>query len=150
MSALGDGCAGPVTDLLAEPVDDGAVRAALAAPAVPAVRAVRAVLDRDDGVRTPLGLLGDGELRYLALALVLLTGPGVLEVDPVGEVPAALQTLTVLADGFDRALDVRQATALAHLAGRMCERGHIRLVGAVSDASRVEGVPGARVVELDA
>lgn len=135
VSALGEGCTGPVTDLLAEPAGDGLVRA---------------VLDRGDGVRTPLGLLGDGELRHLALALVLLTGPGVLEVDPVGEVPAALQSLTVLADGFDRAQDVRQATALAHLAGRMCERGHIRLVGAVSDASRVAGVRGARVVELGA
>ncbi|UUU30343.1 ATP-binding protein [Streptomyces sp. CA-210063] len=134
VAALRDGCAGPVLDLLAEPLRDGAVRA---------------VLDRGDGVRTALGLLGDGELRYLALALVLLTGPGVLEVDPVAEVPAALQTLTVLADGFDRALDPWQALELMRLAARMCERGHIRLVGAVSDASWAAGVAGVTVVDLN-
>ncbi|MCL6731298.1 ATP-binding protein [Streptomyces neyagawaensis] len=110
---------------------------------------VRAVLDRGDGVRTPLALLGDGELRYLALALVLFTGPGVLEVDPVAEVPAALQTLTVLADGLDRCLDPRQRAQLLCVAARMGERGHIRLVGAVSDASWAAGVPGATVVHLD-
>ncbi|MGW0822958.1 ATP-binding protein [Streptomyces sp. NPDC002845] len=132
--AVHAGCAGPVTDVRAESLGDGTVRA---------------LLDRGDGVRTPLGLLGDGELRYLALALVLLTGPGVLEVDPVGEVPAALQTLTVLADGFDRALDARQTGELVRLAARMCERGHIRLVGAVSDASWAAGVEGVTVVDLD-
>lgn len=134
VAALRDGCRGPVLDLLAEPLRDGAVRA---------------VLDRGDGVRTELGLLGDGELRYLALALVLFTGPGVLEVDPVAEVPAALQTLTVLADGFDRALDPRQGLELLRLAARMCDRGHIRLVGAVSDASRGAGVAGVTVVDLN-
>ncbi|MER5410954.1 ATP-binding protein [Streptomyces sp. NPDC002769] len=139
VAAVRAGCTGPVADVLAEPLGDGTVRA---------------LLDRGDGVRTHLGLLGDGELRYLALALVLLTGPGVLEVDPVGEVPAALQTLTVLADGIDRGLDVRQAGELVRLAARMCERGHIRLVGAVSDAVRVcgadglDGVEGVTVVDL--
>ncbi|MDX2824368.1 ATP-binding protein [Streptomyces ipomoeae] len=134
VAAVRDGCVGSVADLLAEPLADGVVRA---------------VLDRGDGIRTALGLLGDGELRYLALALVLFTGPGVLEVDPVAEVPAALQTLTVLADGFDRSLDPRQTTELVRLAARMCERGHIRLVGAVSDASRAAGVAGVTVVDLD-
>ncbi|MFG2368432.1 ATP-binding protein [Streptomyces mirabilis] len=133
VTAVRAGCAGPVTDVLAEPLGDGTVRA---------------LLDRGDGVRTHLGLLGDGELRYLALALVLLTGPGVLEVDPAGEVPAALQTLTVLADGLDRGLDARQAGELVRLAARMCERGHIRLVGAVGDAVRVCEVPGVTVVDL--
>lgn len=61
----------------------------------------------------------------------------------------ALQTLTVLADGFDRALDPRQALELVRLAARMCERGHIRLVGAVSDASWAAGVPGVTVVDLN-
>ena len=137
VDAVRAGCAGPVHDVLAErPVGgfDGTVRA---------------LLDRGDGLRTPLGRLGDGELRYLALALVLLTGPGVLEVDPAGEVPAALQTLTVLADGFDRDLDVRQREGLVRLAARMCERGHIRLVGAVSDASWAAGVRGVTVVDLE-
>ncbi|MFD1658724.1 AAA family ATPase [Streptomyces caeni] len=132
-SAVGAGCAGRVVDLLAEPLGDGTVRA---------------LLDRGDGLRTPLELLGDGELRYAALALVLLTGPGVLEVDPAGEVPAALQTLTVLADGLDRCMDRRQARQLLELAARMCERGHIRLVGAVSEASWAAGVEGVTVVDL--
>ncbi|WP_229703299.1 AAA family ATPase [Streptomyces albiflavescens] len=134
VAAVRAGCAGTVTDVLAEPLGDGTVRA---------------LLDRGDDVRTHLGLLGDGELRYLALALVLLTGPGVLEVDQAGEVPAALQSLTVLADGFDRCLDARQTGALVRLAARMCERGHIRLVGAVSDASWAFGVAGVTVVDLE-
>lgn len=137
VAAAGAGCAGPVTDVLAEEVrQDG-------------VGGVRAALDRGDGVRTDLGRLGDGELRYLALSLVLLTGPGVLEVDPAGEVPAALQTLTVLADGLDRALDPLQRRELLGLAAAMCERGHIRLVGAVSDASWATGTEGVTVVHLD-
>ncbi|MFD4564283.1 AAA family ATPase [Streptomyces sp. NPDC058467] len=134
VAAVRVGCAGPVADVAAEPVGDGTIRV---------------FLDRGDGVRTHLGLLGDGELRYLALALVLLTGPGVLEVDQAGEVPAALQALTVLADGFDRCLDARQAGELMRLAARMCERGHIRLVGTVSDASCAFGVAGATVVDLE-
>ncbi|MFF6994580.1 ATP-binding protein [Streptomyces sp. NPDC008313] len=133
VAAVRAGCAGEVADLLALSPGDGRVHA---------------VLDRGDGVRTPLGLLGDGELRYLALALVLLTGPGVLEVDPAGEVPAALQTLTVLADGLDRGLDARQTRELVGLAVRMCGRGHIRLVGAVADASWAAGTAGVTVVDL--
>lgn len=132
-AAVREGCAGPVTDVRADRVADGRVRA---------------VLDRGDGVLTHSGRLGDGELRYAGLALVLLTGPGVLTVDRPGEVPDALQTLTVLADGFDRALDVRQREQLLGLAARMCDRGHIRLLGAVSDASWARGVAGATVVDL--
>jgi hypothetical protein len=128
------GCAGPVTDVCAEPLGDGTVRA---------------VLDRGDGVRTALGRLGEGELRYLALSLVLLTGPGVLDVDAAGEVPAALQTLTVLADGLDRGLDVGQRGELLRLAARMCERGHIRLAGTVSDASWSTVADGITVVDLE-
>ncbi|MFH9177442.1 ATP-binding protein [Streptomyces albogriseolus] len=134
VDAVRVGCAGPVADLLAEPCAGG--------------RLVRAVLDRGNGVRTTLRRLGDGELRYTALALVLLTGPGVLEADVPGEVPDALRCLTVLADGLDRAQDPAQRAALLALAARMCERGHIRLVGAVSDATWAAGVPGATVVHL--
>ncbi|MFF3904804.1 AAA family ATPase [Streptomyces sp. NPDC001848] len=134
-AAVAAGCPGQVVDLLADPLGDGTVRA---------------LLDRGDGQRTPLKLLGDGELRYVALALVLLTGPGVLEVDPAGEVPAALQTLTVLADGFDRRMDRRQVQELLRLAARMCERGHIRLVGAMSEVPRAAGADGVTVVDLSA
>ncbi|MBK6012930.1 AAA family ATPase [Streptomyces sp. MBT53] len=133
VTAVRTGCAGAVADVLAEPLGDGLIRA---------------VLDRGDRARTGFERLGDGELRYAALALVLLTGPGVLEVDPPGEVPAAMQTLTVLADGLDRALDVRQRAELLRLAARMCERGHIRLVGAVSDASWADRIEGVTVVHL--
>lgn len=135
VDAVRAGCAGPVTGLLAEPYDSG--------------RLVRALLDRGDGTRTELRRLGDGELRYTALALVLLTGPGVLDTDVPGEVPAALRTLTVLADRLDRSLDRGQRTQLLRLAARMCERGHIRLTGAVSDASCARAVPGVTVVHLD-
>lgn len=129
VSAVRAGCAGAVADVAAEVLGDGTVRG---------------VLDRGDGVRTELGRLGDGELRYLALSLVLLTGPGVLEVDPVGEVPAAMQTLSVVVDGLDRGLDPVQRGELVGLAARMCERGHIRVVGAVSDLAGV--VAGAGTV----
>jgi energy-coupling factor transporter ATP-binding protein EcfA2 len=133
VAAVRTGCAGPVTDVLAELLTGGEVRA---------------LLDRGDGTRTDCGRLGDGELRYLALALVLFTGPGVLEVDTAGEVPAALQTLTVLADNLDRGLDPGQRAELLRLAARMCDRGHIRLVGAVSDASWAAGADGVTVVHL--
>ncbi|MFF8424812.1 ATP-binding protein [Streptomyces sp. NPDC016566] len=128
------GCAGPVTDLVAEPLGDGTVRA---------------LLDRGDGFRSDLARLGEGELRYVALALVLLTGPGVLDMDTPGEVPDALRTLTVLADGFDRGLDPGQRRALLGTAARMGERGHIRCVGAVSDASWAAGTEGVTVVHLN-
>ncbi|MEV2232397.1 ATP-binding protein [Streptomyces phaeochromogenes] len=146
VDAVRAGCAGPVRDLLAERQPGGIGRIGGVGGTD---GTVQALLDRGDGLRTPLGRLGDGELRYLALSLVLLTGPGVLEVDTAGEVPAALQTLTVLADGFDRDLDVRQREGLVRLAARMCERGHIRLVGAVSDASWAAGVGGVTVVDLE-
>ncbi|MCF3125063.1 ATP-binding protein [Streptomyces arenae] len=134
VSAVRAGCAGPVVDVFAQQTADGALEA---------------YVDRGGGVRTPLGRLGDGELRYLALALVLLTGPGVLAVDPVAEVPEAYQTLSVLADGFDRRLDARQTRALGELAARTCGRGHIRLVGAVRDASWADDASGVSVVDLE-
>ncbi|MEU7047770.1 AAA family ATPase [Streptomyces eurythermus] len=135
VEALRVGCAGPVADLVAEPLAGGTVRA---------------LLDRGDGVRTSLARLGDGELRYLALTLVLLTGPGVLDMDVPGEVPDALRTLTVLADGFDRSLDPVQRRELLLTAARMGRRGHIRCVAAVHDASWAAGTPDVTVVHLNA
>jgi hypothetical protein len=130
VNALRAGCAGPVADLFADVPEEESDRGR-----------VRAVLARDpahesghDACRTPLEWLGDGELRYAALALVLLTGPGVLSMDPVQEVLPARQALTVLADGLDRGLDVRQTAELIALAVRMGERGHVRLLASVSDA----------------
>ncbi|MFF1956448.1 ATP-binding protein [Streptomyces sp. NPDC058220] len=131
------GCAGPVTELAVERLADGTVRALLA---------------RDtSGARaaTPVERLGEGELRYLALALVLLTGPGVLAMDQAVELPPELRSLTVLADGFDRSLDRRQARELLSLAAAVCAEGHLRLVGAVGDASYARGAAGVTVVDLD-
>jgi uncharacterized membrane protein len=133
-AAARTGCAGAVDDLTVEELANGRVRA---------------LLDRGaTGGATPLGRLGEGELRYLGLALVLLTGPGVLAMDQVAEVPTAYQSLTVLADGFDRCLDPEQARQLVALGAEMCARGHIRLVGTVTDASCARGIGGVTVVDL--
>ncbi len=91
-AAAGAGCAGTVTGPGVERLSDGKVQA---------------LVERGGGHRTPVGRLGDGELRYLALDLVLLTGPGVLAMEAVGEVPSAMQTLTVLADGLAAASEAR-------------------------------------------
>ncbi|MEV6777463.1 AAA family ATPase [Streptomyces syringium] len=135
VAAADAGCRGAVEALTVEELDGGFVRAVLA---------------RKAGATTPLERLADGELRYLAHCLVLLTGPGVLAVDQAAEVLPALQTLTVLADGLDRCLDERQARELVGLAARMCERGHIRLVGTVRGAVAEEAAraAGASVVDL--
>ncbi|MGW9122977.1 ATP-binding protein [Streptomyces sp. NPDC055663] len=135
VAAAHAGCAGPVTALGVERLPDGSLRA---------------VLGRGGGPATPVGRLGDGELRYLALALVLLTGPGVLAVDAAGEVPPAMQTLTVLADGFDRDLDGRQLHELLSLALSIGAAGHLRLVGTVTEAGAVRAreMPGVTVVAL--
>ncbi|WP_175439231.1 ATP-binding protein [Streptomyces vilmorinianum] len=153
-SVAGAGCAGPVTALGVEELPDARVRAVLERTAAEsgggggggALRGARP----GGRVATPLGRLGDGELRYLALALVLLTGPGVLAMDQLGEVPDAMRTLTVLADGFDRGLDRRQFRELLGLATTICAGGHIRLVGAVGEtaATGARQTPGVSVVDL--
>ncbi|MGW7098667.1 ATP-binding protein [Streptomyces sp. NPDC054838] len=130
------GCAGPVAALDVRPRPDGSVTA---------------LLDRGaTGPATALGRLGAGELRFLALALVLLTGPGVLAVDPAAELLSARQALTVLADGFDLGLDRRQRTELLRLALLSCARGHIRLVAAIGEetAGTARALPGVSVVDL--
>ncbi|MFI5658963.1 ATP-binding protein [Streptomyces sp. NPDC051684] len=136
VAAARAGLVGPVRDVRAETARDGTVRA---------------VVDRGGGVTSPVERLADGELRYLALALVLLTGPRVLAVDTAAEVPEAYQSLTILADGFDRGLDRTQCAELTELAARMCARGHIRLVAAVGEGSEAERgarAHGAAMVDL--
>ncbi|MCM2576985.1 AAA family ATPase [Streptomyces meridianus] len=133
VSALGAGCAGRVDDIRVEDLADGSVRA---------------LLDRGPLGATPAGRLGSGELRYLGLALVLLTGPGVLSMEPAAEVLPARQALTLLADGFDRSLDARQVRELLAVAVRMGARGHVRLVGAAHDGSAAAAVDGVSVVDL--
>ncbi|AJT63766.1 hypothetical protein T261_2081 [Streptomyces lydicus] len=114
----------------------------------PATDGLQALVDRGALGMMPVEQLGDGELRFLALALVLLTGPGVLAMDPAGEIPSAQQQLTVMADGLDRCMDRRQARELLSLAARMTRRGHVRLLGAVRDQSVAEGLPGVQVLHL--
>lgn len=134
VDAVRKGCSGPVEGLAAVVGDEGRVRA---------------VLERGSGADAmPVDRLGDGELRYLGLALVLLTGPGVLSVDPVEELLPARQALAVLVDGMGAGLDRRQTAELLALAGRMCRRGHIRLLGAVHEAPDPE-VPGVALVDLE-
>ncbi|MFJ4841569.1 ATP-binding protein [Streptomyces sp. NPDC088746] len=129
------GCAGPVTALTTERLEGGTVQA---------------LTGRGPGRSTPVGRLGDGELRYLAFALVLLTGPHVLVVDPAAEVPSAMQALTVLADGLDRSLDTRQTGELLALAASICANGHMRLLGTVGEATAAAAreTAGATVVDL--
>ncbi|MEV8532011.1 ATP-binding protein [Streptomyces sp. NPDC051211] len=134
VDAARNACAGPVQDLAARAVAGGRVAADLL---------------RGTGPATVLGRLGDGELRFLALALVLLTGPGVLAVEPATELPSARQALTVLADGFDRGMDARQRAELVRLARLSGGRGHLRLVAAVGEeAAGARGLPGVTVVDL--
>jgi energy-coupling factor transporter ATP-binding protein EcfA2 len=125
-------CAGPVEGLTTVRYDAG----------------VLAVVDRGPLGLVPVDRLGDGELRFLALALVLLTGPGVLEVDTSGELLPAFQTLTVLADGIDLGLDRAQTRELLDLAGQAARRGHIRLLGTVHDGTVAEGMDEVSVVEF--
>ncbi|MFF8606300.1 ATP-binding protein [Streptomyces sp. NPDC015346] len=159
-SVAGAGCVGPVTGLGVEELPGARVRAVLERAGAVAGSAAASGDRGDRGERgeraergswvTPLGRLGDGELRYLALALVLLTGPGVLAMDQLAEVPPAMRTLTVLADRLDRGLDRRQLRELLGLAASVCAGGHIRLVGAVGEAAAggVREVPGVSVVDL--
>jgi energy-coupling factor transporter ATP-binding protein EcfA2 len=136
VGAARTGCAGPVHGLEARGPGPGLVGA---------------VLDRGPGrPATDLARLGAGELRFLALALVLLTGPGVLAMDPAAELLAAQQALTVLADDFDRGLDGAQAAELLRLALLSGARGHVRLVATAGEATTgaARSVPGVAVVDL--
>ncbi|MEU0127098.1 MULTISPECIES: ATP-binding protein [unclassified Streptomyces] len=129
------GFSGRLTGLTAERLEDGTVRA---------------LVERGPGRSTPVGRLGDGELRYLALSLALLTGPDVLVADPHVEVPSAMRALTLLADGLDRSLDTRQAEELLALAASVCGTGHTRVLGTVGEATAAaaRGTAGVTVVEL--
>ncbi|MEU9124647.1 biotin transporter BioY [Streptomyces sp. NPDC048506] len=163
VAAVREACAGPVDGLRAVPRQLVAAGLA-AAPAAggdggsvgpqawPGAReaGVRAVVDRGVLGELPVEQLGDGELRFLGLALVLLTGPGVLAMDPAGEIPSAQQQMTVVADGMDRCMDPRQARELTSLAVRMAERGHVRVLGTVRDPAAAEGLPGVQVLHLEA
>ncbi|MCZ4119275.1 AAA family ATPase [Streptomyces sp. H39-S7] len=141
--AMREVCSPPVDGLtvLRSQLPDGADRGA-------ELRSVIAAVDRGPLGLVPVDRLGDGELRFLAIALVLLTGPGVLEVDTSAELLPAAQVLTVLSDGFDLGMDRRQTRELLALAGMAADRGHIRLVGVVHDAAVAEGLGGVSVIDF--
>jgi energy-coupling factor transporter ATP-binding protein EcfA2 len=136
-------CAGRVEGLTV-------LRRVLARPDGGAAReAVLAAVDRGPLLGpTPVDRLGDGELRFLALALVVLTGPGVLAMDQSAEVLPARRAMTVLVDGLDSGLDAVQTRELLSLAVRASERGHVRLAATAHDAGRLaaEGLEGISVI----
>ncbi|AEW97020.1 bldA-regulated nucleotide binding protein [Streptantibioticus cattleyicolor NRRL 8057 = DSM 46488] len=132
VAAAREACAGPVAGVVT--VERGGSGRVMAA------------LDRGPLGLTPFDRLGDGELRFLAMALVLLTGPDVLEMDHAAEVPAALQAMTVLADGLDTGMDAVQTRQLLSLAARATARGHVR-VAATAYGTGWAG-EGAEVIEL--
>ncbi|MCI0383795.1 ATP-binding protein [Streptomyces sp. CNQ085] len=154
LDAVRPGFGRPVAGLPTEPVAEPVAEPAAGPVAVRGrTRLVGALVEHGDGLEpTPLDRLGDGELRYLALALVLLAGPGVLRAGPERQAPDSRHALVVLADGFDRGMDARQRRELTGLAARMCERGHLRLLGTVCDGTAAGGAvgeaAGARVVDL--
>ncbi|MFE9423336.1 AAA family ATPase [Kitasatospora sp. NPDC006697] len=102
----------------------------------------------DEGVlgRTGADQASDGMLRLLAHAAVLLTGAGVLAVDPAGEVPWARRQLTVLAEDLGAGLAAEQTAALLRLAHEVCASGHLRLLAAVQDPEPARQVPGTVLV----
>ena len=97
---------------------------------------VIAALDEGGGSRTMAASMGAGTLRQLAFAAVLLTGPGVLQMESAGEVPDAERLLTVLAEDLD--------PALLPLAREVVARGHVRLLA----TGREPAAAGPEVLNL--
>ncbi|WP_280697103.1 ATP-binding protein [Kitasatospora sp. GP82] len=103
----------------------------------------------DEGVlgRTGADQASDGMLRLLAFAAVLLTGAGVLDVEPAAEVPLAHRQLTVLAEDLGAGLANDQIAALLRVAREVCEKGDVRLLAALHDPAAAREVGGAELVE---
>lgn len=103
----------------------------------------------DEGVlgRTGADEASDGMLRLLAFAAVLLTGAGVLDVDPAVEVPWARRQLTVLAEDLGAGLGAEQTASLLRLAREMCDKEHLRLLAAVQEPAAAQQVDGIELVE---
>ncbi|WP_104816127.1 AAA family ATPase [Kitasatospora sp. MMS16-BH015] len=103
----------------------------------------------DEGVlgRTTADQASDGMLRLLAFAAVLLTGAGVLDVDPAVEVPAAHRQLTVLAEDLGAGLAADQVAALLRVAREVCDREDVRLLGALQEPTAAREVGGIELVE---
>jgi energy-coupling factor transporter ATP-binding protein EcfA2 len=99
-------------------------------------RVVAALWEGEDGC-TGAAVMSGGLLRQLAFATVLLTGPGVLQMESAA-VPDAERLLTVLAED----LDLR----LLGLAAEVVARGHVRVLATVSGACGGDVPEGVRVV----
>ncbi|MFC8451686.1 AAA family ATPase [Kitasatospora sp. NPDC057223] len=98
----------------------------------------------DEGVlgRTGADQASDGMLRHLAFSAVLLTGAGVLDVDPAAEVPWAHRQLTVLAEDIGAGLSTEQTASLLRLARDMCGRRHLRLLASLQEPAAARPLPG--------
>jgi hypothetical protein len=103
---------------------------------------VLAVLDEGEAGRTTADRLGSGVLRFLAMATVLLTGPGVLQMESTAEVPDAHRLLTVLAEDLGAGLTAAQAQELLRLADEVSRRGHVRVLAATQEEDALDGLPG--------
>ncbi len=103
----------------------------------------------DEGVlgRTGADQASDGMLRLLAFAAVLLTGAGVLDVDPAGDIPSAHRQLTVLAEDLGAGLGAEQTASLLRVAREVCEREDVRLLGALQEAAAAREVGGVDLIE---
>ncbi|MGW6917660.1 AAA family ATPase [Kitasatospora sp. NPDC054939] len=101
----------------------------------------------DEGVlgHTGADQASDGMLRHLAFAAVLLTGAGVLDVDPAAEVPWAHRQLTVLADDLGAGLCADQSATLLRLARDMSGRNQLRVLATLQEPAAARdalGEPG--------
>ena len=99
-------------------------------------RVVAAVWEAADGP-TDAAVMGAGLLRRLAFATVLLTGPGVLQVESAA-VPDAERLLTVLAEDLD--------PGLLGLAAEVVARGHVRVLATVRETGTAVVPVGTRMV----
>ncbi|MEV4557366.1 ATP-binding protein [Kitasatospora sp. NPDC049285] len=103
----------------------------------------------DEGVlgRTGADQASDGMLRLLAFAAVLLTGAGVIDVDPADEVPDAHRQLVLLAEDLGAGLAHEQITALLRLAHEVAAKEDVRLVAALQDPGPAVGLDGLDLIE---
>lgn len=100
---------------------------------------VMLALDEGEPGRTTIDRAGDGMLRFLAFAAVLLTGAGVLEMTEPSEIPWERRLLTVLGEDLGAGLAREQTAALLALARETASKGHIRLLASVQDPQPAAG-----------
>ncbi|MEZ0089574.1 AAA family ATPase [Streptacidiphilus sp. EB129] len=126
------------------------VRSMRAASPYP-VRELRVLRESRDGVERVIAaldegtadLLSSGLLRQLAFTTVLLTGPGVLQMESAAEVPDPERLLTVLAEDLDAGLGDEQVGELLRVAGEVVARGHVRLLATAREVPVAAAKEGA-------